>query len=111
MVGNETSVIANMRSIGVLNDYRGQGLATAIMDWAMNYLRAHTQADIAIGVCWKPKGRIVINNTMEALQYHYFKDLPHFWYDVPDLVCPYCKGRCQCDAALYYKPLKGGQET
>lgn len=103
-------LLVHLRSIGIENDYRGQGLATRVMEWVLDYTGRNTAAQAMIIVCWKPRGGLQLKNTMEQLSFRHVADLPRFWYHVEDLYCPICKGRCRCDAAFYYKPLRGGTD-
>lgn len=99
-------LFVNLRSIGICDEYRGRGLATSFVQWSLDYIQTYTTADMAVAVCWKPNGRMQVKNTMTELSFQYFGDLPRFWYDISELKCPYCQGRCVCSAAFYYKQLR-----
>lgn len=64
-----------------------------------------------MGVFWKPNGTLPMVRSLEAFSFLFLEDAHLVWYDTPGLVCPYCQGKCHCDAAVYYKPLKGGNQT
>ena len=107
-LGGRPERIANMRSISILEPHRKQNLARHLLGWGLEYARSHTGAELAVIVCWKPNGKVPLKRTVESLDFYYLMDRPKFWYDLPELHCPCCQGRCKCDAAVYVKPLRGG---
>lgn len=98
-------VIANLRSIGVAEGYRSHRLSESLLRLALHRLQASTRADAAVGICWKAGGRVPMDQILRDLGFCYLTDAHRVWYDNDKLVCPYCQGRCVCDAAIYYKTL------
>ncbi|MGN0405383.1 MAG: hypothetical protein ACI4F1_09185 [Bariatricus sp.] len=101
---NREGVIGNIQSIGVEDAYRGNGLSVSLLEFSLKNLAA-LMADTAFIVCWKIGERVPLRASLEKLDFCYLSDAHKVWYDVPNLICPYCEGRCKCDAAVYYKPL------
>lgn len=102
-------VIANLRSIGIAEDFRSHRLSEALLRLALDRLQSATRADAAVGICWKAGGHVPMDQILHTLGFHYLSDAHRVWYDNEALVCPYCQGRCVCDAAIYYKSL--GEEA
>lgn len=98
-------VIANLRSIGVAENYRSHRLSEALLRLALDRLQTAARADAAVGICWKAGGRVPMDQILQTLGFQYLSDAHRVWYDNEALVCPYCQGRCVCDAAIYYKRL------
>lgn len=100
----QSQLFGVLRSIGVDEAYRQSGLSLKLVEHYLEQLRK-TGADIAFGVFWKPAGTVPMERTLTRFQFHHLTDSRLIWYDNEDLVCPFCKGRCRCDAAIYYKKL------
>ncbi len=99
-------VVGNLRSIGVAERFRDCHLSTELLRFALDYLRTKTAADVGVGICWKAGGVVPVEKTVKRLGFRFLSDAHRVWYDNDALVCPYCVGRCRCDAAIYYIPLK-----
>ena len=96
--------VGNIQSVGLLPAYRGSGLAARMIRHALNDLRAH-RAEAAFVVCWKPDGTVPLGKVMLECRFSYLAEAKKVWYDDTELICPYCKGRCLCDAEVYYQLL------
>lgn len=105
LTGKDTPLIGNMQSIGVLPEYRNHDLSKYLIELGLQWLTEETEADIAFGVCWKPYGKVPVEKTVKSFGFSHLADSRRVWYDRTDLICPVCKGRCECDAAIYYKRL------
>lgn len=103
--GRRKPVIGNLQSVGVDERWRGRGLSRLLVSYYLNYIQFYWSADVAFGVFWKPGKTVPMEKTLKRLSFRYLGDARHVWYDREDLVCPYCRGRCRCDAAVYYRPL------
>lgn len=101
----EQPVVAKFQSIGTAPAYRYRGVARRLVDLALEQARA-AGADTAMCLAWVTKGRVPMGGILLASGFSYLRDAHRVWYDNENLVCPYCKGRCTCDAAIYYKILK-----
>lgn len=100
--------IGNLRSIGLVEPYRNKGLSEALIRFSFAQLTS-LGVHLAVGLCWKPGQFVPMQKTMELCGMQYLTDAHRVWYDIDDLECPYCSGRCECDAAVYYKRLEGAQ--
>lgn len=101
-------LIGNLRSIGLDDTYRDKGLSAELIRFSLAQLTS-LGVPLAVGICWKPGQFIPMQKTMEICGMQYLTDAHRVWYDIDDLECPYCNGRCKCDAAVYYKRLEGAQ--
>lgn len=99
-----------LQSIGVREEYRHCGLSEKLIEIYLQSLLKDTEADIAIGVFWKPNGIAPMESVLKKYGFFYLTDSPNVWYDNENLVCPVCKGRCRCDAAIYYKLLERNEK-
>ena len=60
---------------------------------------------VAFIVCWKPGGVVPLGKALSECNFDFLAETKKVWYDDTELICPYCKGRCLCDAEVYYKLL------
>lgn len=86
--------------------YRGIGLAAKMIQFVLLELKDKL-IDAAFIVCWKPGGIVPLSKALSECHFKYLADAKRVWYDDTELICPYCKGRCLCDAEVYYKLLDG----
>ena len=98
--------IGKIQSVGLKTSYRGIGLATKMIQFVLSELKAKF-IDVAFIVCWKPGGAVPLSKALSECDFKYLVDAKRVWYDNTELICPYCKGRCLCDAEVYYKLLDG----
>ena len=104
----EEPVLGNLQSIAVAKNFRKRGLSKVLVSFYLKQLE-NMGADAAFGVFWKIHGRTPMEPTLTSFDFLHLADSHLVWYDNPRLVCPYCEGRCKCDAAVYYRPF--GKET
>lgn len=104
---NEKKPVGKIQSIGLKEEYRGLGLATQMMQFLLKELEL-ISVEAAFIVCWKIGNRIPLEKTLCECDFAYLTEAKRVWYDDINLVCPYCKGRCTCDAEVYYKMLGNG---
>lgn len=102
----ENKKVGKIQSVGLKTEYRGIGLAAKMIQFILEMLKA-TYIDIAFIVCWKPRGTVPLGRALSECDFKYLADAKRVWYDDTELICPYCKGRCLCDAEVYYKLLDG----
>ncbi len=102
--GND-KMIGNLRSIGVEDPYRKKGLSVKLIQFSMDRLAA-LGAHVIVGLCWKAGDTVPMRRTMHSCGLQYLTDAHRVWYDIESLKCPYCGGRCKCDAEIYYKHLE-----
>ncbi len=94
--------IGKIQAIGLKETYRGMGLAVQMLRFVLDELTAMS-VEAVFNVCWKPGGIIPVGKALQECGFHDLTEAKMVWYDEPALICPYCKGRCRCDAELYYK--------
>lgn len=100
--------VGKIQSVGLKAEYRGIGLATQMIQVILKELK-RISVDIAFIVCWKPGGIVPLAKVLEECEFRFLTEAKKVWYDDAELICPYCKGRCLCDAEVYYKLLDGGR--
>jgi len=105
--GAEHPVVAKFQSVGVAPAYRHLGLARRLQEIALDEAR-RANADAALCMAWVVNGQAPMGDNLINAGFRYLTDSHMAWYDHENLVCPVCKGRCRCDAAIYYKTLKRG---
>lgn len=106
LTGKEKPLFGNMQSIGIIPEYRNRRLSNFLVEQCLQWLIEKTEADIVIGVCWKPSGKVPMEKTLKRYEFSHLADVRRLWYDRVDLICPVCSGRCECDGAIYYKRLE-----
>lgn len=106
MTGKEHPLFGILQSIGILPGYRNRQLSNYLVEQCLQWFLEETEADIVIGVCWKPDGKVPMERTLKRYGFSHLEDVKRLWYDREDLVCPVCLGRCECDAAVFYKRLE-----
>jgi len=96
--------IGKIQSVGLKNEYRGNGLAAYMIQFILKDLRSISTEAVFI-VCWKPGGFVPLKRTLINCDFKFLVEAKKVWYDDTKLICPYCHGRCVCDAEVYYKLL------
>ena len=102
----EEPVIARFQALGIVPAFRNLGLARRLLILALEEVE-RAGADSAVAIAWKMDGFVPIADNLLGCGFQYLTDSHLVWYDMEDMICPYCKGRCKCDSAIYYKKLKG----
>lgn len=102
---DESVVIGNIQSIGVAPAYRKQHLSILLVKRAIRWFEDHTLAQIAFAIAWNKQGEVPMARTFESHNFQVLTIARKVWYNKKNLICPVCKGRCKCDATLYYKRL------
>ena len=100
----EKPVVAQFQSVGVAPGFQHLGLARRLAELALKEAKAEN-ADLALCMAWKYDGCVPMGDNLTACGFCYLTDSRMAWYDNEKLICPVCKGRCKCDAAIYYKKL------
>lgn len=96
-----------IQSIGIKEEYRGEGLSTKMIRFAMSRLQAMGMERVFI-ICWKKGSDVPLKPTLVQCGFQFLCVTKRPWYDHPKLHCPYCGGRCCCDAEIYYRILNKG---
>lgn len=94
--------VGKIQSVGVKEAFRGQGLAVHMVQYAMNQFSEKGIREVFI-ICWNAGGRVPLAKTLQKCRFIHLSSAKKIWYDKEDLFCPYCKGRCKCDAEVYFK--------
>ena len=100
----EAAPVGKIQSIGVKEKFRRQGLAVHMLQYALDGLSEKGIEEVFI-VCWNAGGRVPLAKALQACRFSHLSSAKMIWYDKEDLFCPYCKGRCRCDAEVYYKKV------
>ena len=93
-----------IQSIGLQHEYRGQDLSERLIDFSLRDF-AQQAVPTVFGVCWKMGTVVPMQKPLLRCGFQHLTTAKKVWYDDEDLFCPYCQGRCHCDAEVYYKIL------
>ncbi len=104
VLGRHKSKIGRIQSIAIKEKYRGEGLSEKLIDFAVAKLH-EMQAEYVFIVCWKKGDFVPLKKTMEECKFEFLSISKKVWYDHEGLYCSYCKGRCSCDAEIYFKKV------
>ena len=96
--------VGKIQSVGIKKEYRGNELAVEMMRFILKEMKT-LGIDITFIVCWRPGGFLPLGKTLAKCEFSYLTETKKIWYDDMELICPHCKGRCSCDAEIYYKLL------
>ena len=96
--------VGKIQSVGLKEEYRGIGFAAQMLQFILERLK-EISVDVAFIVCWKPGGVVPLGKALSKCNFDFLAETKKVWYDDTELICPYCKGRCLCDAEVYYKLL------
>ncbi len=96
---------ARIQSVGVRKEYSGFGLGTRMIKEALldNKMRG---VEAVYCVCWAPNGEVPLAFPLYQSGFSHLMKIRDYWAEEESLVCPYCSGRCHCNAEVYYKILK-----
>lgn len=98
----EHKKIGKIQAVGLKAEYRGSGLAAQMIRFILDELKA-ILIEAAFIVCWKPDGIVPLGKALGECGFRFLSEAKKVWYDNDELICPYCNGRCLCDAEVYYK--------
>lgn len=102
------SRVGKLQAVGLRADHRGRGLAAQMIRFALRRM-AECGVHTVFIVCWKPGGIVPLGKALAECRFRELAQSRLVWFDKVGLVCPYCGGRCRCDAEVYYKTL--GEDT
>ncbi len=105
LCNGNTDTVGHLKSIGVLQKWRNSGVAKQLAAFALEKVKKRN-ASIAVAACWKHGDSVPMQKNMEALGFQSLPGAYRLWYDHDRLICPFCNGRCQCEAVIYYTLLK-----
>lgn len=102
--------VGKLQSVGIKEAFRRQGLAVLLMEHALAQFAGKGIENVFI-ICWNAGGKVPLEKALQKCQFVHLSSAKRIWYDKKDLFCPYCKGRCKCDAEVYYKRIRTGNPT
>ncbi len=97
--------VGKLQSISLKTEFRGKGLSEKLIEFFLSILKS-LNIDLAYAVCWKKGDYVPLQKAMDSTGFVYLKEEKEFWYNNSELYCPFCQGRCHCDAEIYYKKLE-----
>ena len=101
--GNQMPV-GKIQSVGIKEEFRSLGLAGQLVRFALTQLAEKGASETFI-ICWNIRGQIPLGKVLRECHFTHLATAKRIWYDKKALYCPYCKGRCKCDAEVFYKKL------
>lgn len=96
-----------LQSLGLLPPYRGWGLAASMLRLALEDLSGDG-VEAVFALCWKTGDVVPLKQTVEECGFRFLRKVSRPWYDDAELICPYCGGRCVCDAEIYFYTKENG---
>jgi ribosomal protein S18 acetylase RimI-like enzyme len=96
--------MGKLQSVAVREDHRGKGLAVQMVQFALEQLRRRN-ASAVFSVCWKMGQVVPLEKTLQDCGFSFLTEAEKVWFHEEALFCPYCNGRCHCNAEIYYKKL------
>ena len=103
-------LVGKLQSVGLKEAFRRQGLAVLLMEHALAQFAGKGVENVFI-ICWNAGGKVPLEKALQKCQFAHLSSAKQIWYDKKDLFCPYCKGRCKCDAEVYFKRIRTGNPT
>lgn len=80
------------------------GIMHAMAQAGLDTARAEGYGSL-FGSAWIYNGKIPISGTFKTFDFRPLYKRQMLWYDDPEYHCVLCKGRCRCEAMIYYKTL------
>ena len=99
------AAVGKIQSVGIKEDFRRQGLAALLLEHALTQFAGMGVEEVFI-ICWNAGGKVPLEKALQKCQFVHLSSAKMIWYDRKDLFCPYCKGRCKCDAEVYFRKLR-----
>ena len=89
----------------VREDCRGRGIMTGLLSEAFSELEREGIYGAVFGQAWVKNGTIPMEGICTNMGYTPYKHQISPWWKFSDRECSVCKGRCKCDAMVYYRKL------
>ncbi|MBQ6319346.1 MAG: GNAT family N-acetyltransferase [Lachnospiraceae bacterium] len=89
----------------VREDRRKDGLMTAMLQEAIPDLENEGIYGAIFAQTWILNNEIPMARVCDRIGYKQYKRQFRPWYGITDRYCNICKGRCKCDAMVYYRQL------
>ena len=97
--------VGKIQSVGIKETFRRQGLAVWLMKYALRQFAEKGIGEVFI-ICWNAGGKVPLEKALQECRFVHLFSAKMIWYNKKELYCPYCKGRCKCDAEVYFKKVK-----
>ena len=97
--------VGKIQSVGIKETFRRQGLAVWLMKYALRQFAEKGIGEVFI-ICWNAGGKVPLERALQECKFVHLVSAKMIWYNKKELYCPYCKGRCKCDAEVYFKKVK-----
>lgn len=97
--------VGKIQSVGIKEAFRRQGLAVWLMKYALRQFAEKGIGEVFI-ICWNAGGKVPLERALQECRFVHLFSAKMIWYNKKELYCPYCKGRCKCDAEVYFKKVK-----
>lgn len=95
------TVFADHTGIAVSPNVRGNGVSNVLFS-VYNDAILNKASVVFYNVWVRNGGEKPAVSLIEGYGASFLKRIPQYWYDVPDLYCDVCKGRCKCDCDIYF---------
>lgn len=92
------------KSAAVLQRHERKGVMRALATAGLETARQEGYGCL-FASAWVYDGKSPIAGTFKAFTFVPLYKREKLWYDDPGYTCVVCKGRCTCDAMIYYKKL------
>lgn len=96
--------VGKIQSVGVKEALRRNGLAVHMLRYALEQFSMMGVEEVFI-ICWNAGGKVPLEKALQKCQFTHLSSAKMVWYNKEDLFCPYCRGRCKCDAEVYFKKV------
>ena len=97
--------VGKIQSVVIKEAFRRQGLAVWLMKYALRQFAEKGIGEVFI-ICWNAGGKVPLERALQECRFVHLFSAKMIWYNKKELYCPYCKGRCKCDAEVYFKKVK-----
>ena len=97
--------IGIFKTIAVSQKAKGKGIGSAL---TKQLLESFKQQNISVIACvaWKYGETENIKGVMKAFDFKCFQEIPDYWVEDINLICPACKvPPCHCQANIYFKQI------
>lgn len=95
--------IGLIKSLAVYENFRGRGVASALVKAAVEWL-ASQEATKIITVAWVSNGTCNAQGVLESCGFYKISEIPQFWHSdslEKGYLCPDCGNPCRCSAAIF----------
>lgn len=103
-VEKDLRIVGKIQSVGVMNEYRGEGIAKKAIRFALDKF-CEMGIKTVFTICWKKGDTVPLKKALTECGAVFLSSAQKVWYDKNELECPFCGGRCTCDAEVYYTSL------